>query len=568
MLAALASMCLSVPASASPASLDFVPSGVTEHCVATIDPAADLAASRADLEWTCEEPSTAYSLVAERSVLRFRLPEGALDGGDPYFATRRAPFGAVQLLVVDEDGAARSASYGYDELEPAMIEGLIKAPFPEVTGTTRHVYVAIDQPTNPLTFSRAEIAAETPEGAVWSEGMLLVMSFVCGMLVMPLLFSPTFFRVLHRSFVLWHTLLGLSLLAMIVVESGMYGFFFTLSPSAIGKATVLLTGLSIASAAMFMRGFIEEGAVHRMFRALLALAAFWTVAVSAAQVLAPPAWRVWSLDAYYWAHLPVLWLFATVLVDALINKSRSAKYLLFGLAPLMLVAAIRLLGQLTTLVPPTDVMALFYVGCVVLVLVTTMGVVDAFMGLRHQRDDAVSEAMAIEKRSERDPLTGLYNRGFLEENYARLHAEGFTSLAVVDLDFFKDINDTYGHATGDEVLRAVSRALERKLDVDTVAVRMGGEEFVLLLRGDKAADRADRRRRQIPRSVADLVELKRPVTASMGLVEAPTDGSPVADFDSLYAYADRLLYRAKESGRNRLVSERLSPLGNPSREAA
>ena len=558
-----------VPASAQADRLDFAARGLTHHCIASIANDADLREARTEIDWNCDPGGDAYADLSHRNVLRFAIGEGLERGdGEAFFMTRRSPFTAIDLMVEDADGTLRSVSYRYDELEPAMVSGLLRARMPAITDATHTAYVAVDGAINPLTFARAEIARIGPDDDTQDRGLLMVMSFLCGMLVMPLLFSTTFFRVLRQSFVLWHTLLGVSLLSMIVIESGLSGYFVELTPSQMDRAVILLTGVAIASAAMFARGFIEEHALHRMFRMLLSVAALWSLLVSAAMALAPEEWRFWHLDFYYWAYLPVLWLFVTVLVDGLLHGSRAAKYQLVGWAPLLLAGAMRLISQLTDLVPPTDVMLLFYVGCVVQMLATTMGVVDAFMGLRHQRDDALSEAMMIEKRSERDPLTGLYNRGFLEDNFARLHADGFTSLAVVDLDFFKDINDTYGHATGDEVLRAVARALERKLDVDTCAIRMGGEEFVLLLRGDNAAERAEKRRRQIPRVVADLVELKRSVTASMGLVVAPAEVGPLADFDALYTYADKLLYRAKENGRDRLVSEKLSSFGTERRAAA
>src|SRR5690606_5083767 len=99
-----------------------------------------------------------------------------------------------------------------------------------------------------------------------------------------------------------------------------------------------------------------------------------------------------------------------------------------------------------------------------------------------------------------------------------LYAAGFHAMAVIDVDHFKAINDTHGHATGDEVLRAVADALAP--DEETVAVRIGGEEFMLLMGGKDVAGRAERGRQAIPARVASRVPgLDRMVTASMGLVE-------------------------------------------------
>ena len=87
---------------------------------------------------------------------------------------------------------------------------------------------------------------------------------------------------------------------------------------------------------------------------------------------------------------------------------------------------------------------------------------------------------------------------------------------------------------------------------------MGGEEFLLLLRGRNAKLRAERHRVAISGRIADDVDgLDRPITASMGLIEVPASVMPNASFSELYDLADRLLYQAKQAGRNRTISERL-----------
>jgi diguanylate cyclase (GGDEF)-like protein len=199
---------------------------------------------------------------------------------------------------------------------------------------------------------------------------------------------------------------------------------------------------------------------------------------------------------------------------------------------------------------------LFYAGCVVEVLATTLGVADRFMAIRDERDRARTEARVLEGLSERDALTGLLNRRVIEDRFVRLRAEGFTTIAAIDLDDFKAVNDLYGHGVGDKVLRVVAKALEP--DDDTLVFRMGGEEFLLLLRGRNPTQSAERRRQAIAARVAAQVEgLDRMVTASMGLIEAPRNAVPNASFATLYDRADQLLYEAKQAGRNRTMSERL-----------
>ena len=158
---------------------------------------------------------------------------------------------------------------------------------------------------------------------------------------------------------------------------------------------------------------------------------------------------------------------------------------------------------------------------------------------------------ALRRQAQTDFLTGIANRRhFLEQAEQVLQRAGergeTVSLLMLDLDFFKDINDTYGHQTGDAVLRAVSRRLGEVLrDVDVIG-RLGGEEFGVLLPGLERKDAvavADRLRE----AVAALRPGGHAVTASLGVA------SGVMALNDLLARADACLYAAKAAGRNRVV---------------
>ena len=150
----------------------------------------------------------------------------------------------------------------------------------------------------------------------------------------------------------------------------------------------------------------------------------------------------------------------------------------------------------------------------------------------------------------------LSNRRGIEERFEDLRRAGFDTLAVIDLDHFKRVNDVCGHSVGDRVLAATGLALRE--DPDRCAWRLGGEEFLLLLRERNAPARAESRRQAITSRISALVPgLPAPVIASMGLVELPRGAMLATGYAELYARADRLLYEAKRNGRNRTVSERL-----------
>ncbi|MEJ2344207.1 MAG: diguanylate cyclase [Gammaproteobacteria bacterium] len=165
-----------------------------------------------------------------------------------------------------------------------------------------------------------------------------------------------------------------------------------------------------------------------------------------------------------------------------------------------------------------------------------------------------------EEQSRHDPLTELFNRRYfadvlaLELESAR-HTQAPLAAMMLDLDRFKRINDTYGHATGDEVLRTVAKEITASVRRSDMACRYGGEEFaVLLVHSDAAAARctASRLLESIAASRVETPGGLLAVTASIGIaVHEP--GARDADGDTLLARADQALYAAKQAGRNRWV---------------
>jgi diguanylate cyclase (GGDEF)-like protein len=243
-------------------------------------------------------------------------------------------------------------------------------------------------------------------------------------------------------------------------------------------------------------------------------------------------------------------------VQAWRRGSRYIRYIVIGLAPLFVVSVVRVVTFLLPGVPTNDFNSLFLIGVLTEASATALGVATRFVQLKRERDVARSEAQTLEDIAGHDPLTGLLNRRSIEPRFEKLHRSGYETIAILDLDHFKRINDTFGHAQGDAVLRAVAGALES--DDNVLAMRIGGEEFLLLVKGDDGLERAKRLRQAIPVRVAREVDtLDGPVTASMGVVCVPPGAMPKATFSDFYEMADKLLYEAKEQGRNRHVAERL-----------
>jgi diguanylate cyclase (GGDEF)-like protein len=159
----------------------------------------------------------------------------------------------------------------------------------------------------------------------------------------------------------------------------------------------------------------------------------------------------------------------------------------------------------------------------------------------------------------KDGLTGIFNRKYLEERldaeiaYAVRQATAL-SIAILDVDHFKKVNDTFGHLGGDAVLKRVAEVLGEALRTEDVLARYGGEEFVVIARGltaPQAVLMADRVRQQVAATEVAFEDKAIKVTISAGVASLVCSAKP--DKASLLGTADGRLYRAKEGGRNRVV---------------
>lgn len=167
-----------------------------------------------------------------------------------------------------------------------------------------------------------------------------------------------------------------------------------------------------------------------------------------------------------------------------------------------------------------------------------------------------AQAQLLERQAYQDALTGLPNRRAFEERIGEelrnLYAgQGALSLAMMDIDHFKRINDQRSHAIGDEVLRRFAQVVGRACRSDDFLARIGGEEFVLLLprlEQDEALAACERVRAAVEHSDLGQVAQGLPVTTSIGVMQAVAGTSP----DALMQAADAALYRAKHGGRNRV----------------
>ena len=172
------------------------------------------------------------------------------------------------------------------------------------------------------------------------------------------------------------------------------------------------------------------------------------------------------------------------------------------------------------------------------------------MDEEHKKMKKIVEAEV--ERSTKDYLTGLYNRFGFENLLSKIISEKNTGycICVADIDHFKSINDNYGHITGDKALQIISNIMIEHFGDNNFVCRTGGEEFVIIINNtlSKSIELCEFVRKKVSEAKFVIKDTKLNITISMGVTELTLEDS----MNSVYARADELMYKSKESGRNKV----------------
>lgn len=337
-----------------------------------------------------------------------------------------------------------------------------------------------------------------------------------------------------------------------------YGFAFQfIFPDHPGIHEISFQGTALAAmccALMFSTYYLslksQAPRIHRgnkIVAAVLAGGAVYGMLGGAQEVTVPLMMA--SLFVPFW-----LWVCSLLVI----RQDQSLSVLLFCVAwgTMGLTTAVLVLQIAFRFLPidwtPSSNYDVIMIASLIEVLILTVSVALSIRLLRQERDTANAAATA-------DPLTGLLNRrGFQQtaEILLQTPAEGRWCLALLDLDRFKAINDTFGHGAGDQVLVDFAELLRDVCREQDMVCRMGGEEFAILFAAPAAADaleRCDRLRARFSEepSISDDKLITHNV--SVGLATHDTSIAGPASLERLLRRADSALYRAKRAGRNRVI---------------
>lgn len=316
-----------------------------------------------------------------------------------------------------------------------------------------------------------------------------------------------------------------------------------------GKALVFAFGGVAAMAVPFA---ISPGVVFDLRAVFLVLAASyggWLAVI--ATVIATGAFRVWEAGIGVNSGLLAI-LLAAASGYAIQRFTRIDATTRGGLAVLALTVPITLLGLL--LLPWEVASAIFVYAAVPTVLANMIGVM--LVGeILNQKSQRLTTERQLRLAASTDAITGIATRGELERRGRNITAAAAAdrtafSVLMIDIDFFKRVNDLYGHDTGDQVLREMAHTVASCLRESDFVARYGGEEFVVLLPGQDARNAlqvAERIRQQIQNRRFSRENPMLRVTASIG-VFACADGQ--TSFEQAMTSADRALYAAKHAGRD------------------
>lgn len=309
------------------------------------------------------------------------------------------------------------------------------------------------------------------------------------------------------------------------------------------RLNYLLLTLACASALLFARAFFEEHVFGPRLRLLIRATVAILIGTGIFFVMFAPLGVQFVDRVYSWVFLGVLICVVATLWSAWRRRSNFLWLFALAWALPIFAASLRTFANLGLIRWNFWLDNSTILSMAAEALISSVAIAYRIRLLSHERDAALAAETVARRLADTDPLTGLLNRrSFLAQAIGR---PGPQTLLILDLDHFKQVNDTLGHDGGDEVLRVVARTLRAIAPASALIARFGGEEFAIVTGMVEPVDpNAILTRLRATRMPFDLR-----VTASIGSATGPLVAE--SDWKSLYRAADTALFAAKSAGRDR-----------------
>tara|TARA_R100001244_G_scaffold39766_14_gene36098 strand:+ start:237 stop:1895 length:1659 start_codon:yes stop_codon:yes gene_type:complete len=502
-----------------------------------------------------------YAVEGPRVWVKFPFLADTLPGGTVEVQGDNNGLTSMQVHAELDDGTLLSSSFSAQEVTKYWrSKGSYGLPVPgsdkpELRKRIRTVYLAIDRPKVVSSISLIQLASKQK----WDDLTLplsIMFATLCGMAIMPLIYNAFFYGAMRYNFMLWHSVM---IAATVCYTFSSSGLIFLVFPETSLITKMLLNywtlAIGVSAGGFFLLRFVEPGKIAPWLKVIITVTALLPVIVTASVMRIDGGYSMDARNYYHASFLPVFFVVLYAMGHALRRGSRAIWYQIAGWTPIILFSLDRVARGMDLYIGWPILDYGLYFMLVLETIILALGVANRIFRLRQRHEHTLRQQAELTLLADTDGLTMLHNRRSFEREFDRNQREGrYSHLAIIDIDFFKRVNDRYGHEIGDTVLRVVGSTLNA---TPHFAARIGGEEFTLLIQTDSR----DKRKNYPANALADICqaliqavddevpEIREPVTFSVGVA---TIGRR-ASLRSVMATADRRLYDAKNNGRNQIV---------------
>lgn len=451
----------------------------------------------------------------------------------------------VTLHVLYADGRIKAMSDdAIGMTKRIQLGAVIEYPIPRLRAPVDRLLWKVEGSSNLYAVVRNPRLATEAESNRANLFMTALYAAFGGLCIALLTYNLALWTTLRYRFQLAYAAMVTALMAYAFSSSGALAWAMPdISNIARLRLNYMLLTLTAASALWFARTFFEEHVFGPRMRLLIRVSiGTLTVAGIAFALFAPLAPKL-AHGMYNWVFASMLVPIVAIVVSAWRNRSNFLW--LFGIAWAAPIVAgcLRVLSSLGVFPWSFWLDNSTLISMAAEALLSSIAITYRIRLLSRERDAALAAETVARRLADLDPLTGLLNRrAFLGHAIGR---SGQQTLLILDLDRFKQVNDTIGHDGGDEVLRTVARMLRMLAPETALIARLGGEEFALLCDAAQSVDTDT----LLARLRATRMPYDLRITGSIGGAHGPI--ATERDWKALYRTADRALFDAKAAGRDR-----------------